>query len=106
MISWEMGRDGNPEAGGEAGDDQSQPLDDAVEVLRAVWAATGQGSDDLADSFGPQKSCRSMESVGFDALASGDGDLRAAWRATLEREGKLSPGAGSVREIVLGQAES
>lgn len=105
MISWEMGRDGNPEAGSGDGD-ESQPLDDAVEVLRAVWAATGQGSDDLADSFGPQRSCKSMENVGFDALASGDGDLRAAWRATLEREGKLSAGAGSIREIVLGQAES
>ena len=47
-----------------------------------------------------------MADVGFDGLAEEtDGDLRAAWRARLEREGKLNPAAGSVRDLVLG-AES
>jgi hypothetical protein len=47
--------------------------------------------------------------VGFEdfATAAGEeGDLTAAWRATLAREGKLSKSGGTVRDLVLGQAES
>jgi len=40
--------------------------------------------------------------VGFDEYAAGDeADRRAAWRARLEREGKLRP-AGSLRDLILG----
>ena len=46
-----------------------------------------------------------MADVGFDGLAGDDGDLRAAWRARLEREGKLNPGADSVRDLILGRSE-
>ncbi len=46
-----------------------------------------------------------MADVGFDGLAGADEDLRTAWRARLEREGKLNPGDGSVRDLVLGPAE-
>ncbi len=35
-------------------------------------------------------------------MAGPDGDLRAAWKAKLEREGKLSSAGGSVRDLVLG----
>jgi hypothetical protein len=80
--------------------------DEAVEVLRNVWSASGQTSDELEDLFGPSKSCKSMQNVGFDALAgSGGGDLRTAWRATLRREGKLSRRPGSVRDLVTGSAD-
>ena len=42
-----------------------------------------------------------------DGLVPGpDGDLRAAWKAKLEREGKLNTEAGSVRDLVLGKASS
>ena len=48
-----------------------------------------------------------MTDVGFDGLAEeADGDLRLAWRTQLAREGKLSPGAGSVRDLVLGPSGS
>jgi hypothetical protein len=41
--------------------------------------------------------------VGFDDFAAGqDGDLNAAWRARLEREGKLNRSGGSLRDLVLG----
>jgi hypothetical protein len=73
---------------------------EAVEVLREVWSASGQTQADLEEAFGTQKSCKRMQDVGFDDMA-GDGDMRSAWRATLEREGKLH-GAGSVRELVYG----
>jgi hypothetical protein len=44
--------------------------------------------------------------VGFDDFASDEGgDLSAAWRARLEREGKLDPSGGTVRDLVLGSAE-
>ncbi len=77
--------------------------DEAVEVLRSVWSAQGQSDPDLADAFEP-RACKRMGDVGFGDLAASDdeNDLRSAWRATLERDGKLSREAGSVRDLVLG----
>lgn len=80
--------------------------EDAVEVLREVWSAKGQSAADLDEAFGAQKSCKRMQDVGFDGMATGDGDMRAAWRATLERDGKLDGGAASVRDLVLGPPDS
>jgi hypothetical protein len=80
--------------------------DEAVEVLREVWSATGQTAADLDEAFGAQKSCKRMADVGFDGMVDGDGDMRAAWRATLEREGKLDRGGRSVRDLVLGSTDS
>jgi len=79
--------------------------DEAVEVLRSVWTASGQTSADLAELFGTPKTCKNMRNVGFDELAAADGGLRDAWRTTLEREGKLSKEPGSVRDLVFGPAE-
>lgn len=82
--------------------------EDAVEVLREVWSAKGQSAADLHEAFGAQKSCKRMQDVGFDGMATGDGDgdMRSAWRATLERDGKLDRGAVSVRDLVLGPQDS
>ena len=77
---------------------------DALEVLREVWSAQGQTSADLDDA-GSTKSCKRMADVGFGEVDGGDGDVRAAWRDRLEREGKLNPGS-SVADLVLGPAES
>jgi hypothetical protein len=102
VVSDEAGRRAISDEAGR----RAQPEAEAVEVLRAVWTASGQTGAELDELFGPAKSCKSMQSVGFDGLAdSGGGDLRAAWRATLEREGKLSDGPGSVADLVLGSAE-
>jgi hypothetical protein len=79
-------------------------MDDAREVLREVWSAQGQTSADL-EACDTTKACKKMADVGFDGLAGEDGDLRAAWRAKLEREGKLNQESGSVRDLVLGPAE-
>lgn len=86
----------------------SREPDEALEVLRGVWSAQGQTSADLDEDCGTTKSCKRMADVGFDGLAGADGDvdLRTAWRARLEREGKLTPGTGSVRDLVFGSAES
>jgi hypothetical protein len=79
--------------------------DDAVEVLRGVWSARGQTSADIDEACGTQKSCKKMADVGFDGLAGAGGDLRAAWRDRLRREGKLNPEADGIRDLVLGSAE-
>ncbi len=84
----------------------SQPDKEVIEVLRAVWSGQGQSRADLEESFGTQKSCKSMQHVGFDGMAGSDGDLRSAWQETLRREGKLNSGAGSVADLVLGPARS
>ena len=72
-------------------------------VLREVWSAQGQSAEDIEEACGTAKSCKKMSDVGFDGLAEETGgDLRMAWRTQLAREGKLNPGAGSVRDLVLG----
>ena len=82
----------------------SREPDETLEVLRGIWSAKGQTSADL-DDVGSTKSCKRMADVGFGEVDGGDGDVRAAWRDRLEREGKLNPGS-SVADLVLGPAES
>jgi len=82
----------------------SREPDEALEVLRGIWSAQGQTSADLNEA-GTGKSCKRMADVGFGELDNGDTDVRAAWRARLEREGKLSPDGGSVADLVLRPAE-
>ena len=79
---------------------------DAREVLRALWAADGDPATEFDDDCGPTKSCKNMRDVSFDGWAEPGSDLGAAWRAKLEREGKLSATSGSIRDLVLGPAET
>jgi len=76
--------------------------DDTAAVLRDVWAGTGAADDPDLDC-GPTKQCRNMVGVSFDAMAEPGTDLRQAWRDRLAAEGKLATGAGTVRELVLGE---
>jgi hypothetical protein len=81
--------------------------EEVLDVLRGVWSAQGQTSEDLEEACGNTKSCQRMADVGFDGLAEEtDGDLRVAWRTQLAREGKLNSDAGSVRDLVLPPAET
>jgi len=82
----------------------SREPDETLEVLRGIWSAQGQTSADL-DDVGSTKSCKRMADVGFGEIDGGDGDVRAAWRDRLEREGKLNSGS-SIADLVLGPAES
>jgi len=115
-VSQGMSQDGSRDSGrdvtgdarqeaGKPGAAASRHSDEAIEVLRGVWSARGQSGTDLEDAFGPQKSCKNMQNVGFDDLAGSDGDIRSAWRSTLEREGKLNKTARSVRDLVLGTSD-
>jgi hypothetical protein len=87
--------------------DMSAEPAEALEVLREVWRGRGQTAADLDDPGGEQKSCKRMTDagVGYDDFAAGESDLASAWRARLDREGKLDRSGGSIRDLVLGSAE-
>ena len=73
---------------------------DALEVLRDMWRGQAQTVADLDDSC--ESHCKKMTDagVGFDDYAAGDAvDRVTAWRARLEREGKLAA-AGSLADLV------
>lgn len=78
----------------------SREPDVTLDVLRGIWGAQGQSGADLDDP-GDTKACKRMANVGFGDIDGGEVDMRAAWRARLEREGKLTPGA-SIADLVLG----
>ena len=74
---------------------------EALDVLRDVWRGQAQTAADLDDNC--ESHCKKMTDagVGYDDYAAGDEtDRMAAWRARLEREGKLGAG-GSLRDLVL-----
>jgi hypothetical protein len=81
---------------------------DALDVLRNVWSSDGQTSADLVDPSGEQKSCKRMDEagVGYEDFAAGEEDLNSAWRARLEREGKLDRSGSTIRDLVLGSADA
>ena len=80
--------------------------EETVGVLRAIWAGDGQRANDVDEACGPQKNCKNMKDVTFDGLAEPGSDLGAAWRERLRREGKLGTSAATIRELVLGPAET
>jgi hypothetical protein len=78
---------------------------EALEVLRDIWSGQQQTAADLDDDC--ETHCRRMTDagVGFDEYAAGDEtDRLAAWRARLEREGKLRS-TGSLRDLVQRPAD-
>lgn len=64
--------------------------DQALSVLRDIWHAQEQSTAELDATLGHGKACKAMKHIGFGGGNEPvDDDLRAAWRAKLEREGKL-----------------
>jgi hypothetical protein len=80
--------------------------EETVDVLRAIWAGDEQRAKDVDEACGPQKNCKNMKDVTFDGMAEPGSDLGAAWRERLRREGKLGNSAASIRDLVLGPAET
>ena len=87
----------------------------ALGVLREIWSAHARTGEELEDELrgSRPKVCRNMKNIGFGGMAPDavpsetdgtntpvDSDIRSAWRAKLEREGKLRPGAVSIREML------
>lgn len=78
---------------------------EALEVLREVWQGQSQSAADLAAAGGAGDGCKRMTDagVGFDEFGGSCEEDRAAnWRARLEREGKLNPSGGGLRDLVFG----
>jgi hypothetical protein len=80
----------------------SQQDQDALNVLRAHWQATNIDRESLDEECGPQKTCKNMKDVSFDGFGEPGADLASAWKAKLEREGKLKNDGQTIRDLVLG----
>lgn len=79
---------------------------EALEVLRDVWHAQAQTVADLDDSC--ESHCKKMTDagVGFDDYGADEAvDRVTAWRARLEREGKLGA-AGSLADLIFRPSET
>jgi hypothetical protein len=84
----------------------TRPDEAPLQVLREVWQADGKTAADLGDIDAP-KVCKRTTGLDFGGFADPaevgpGGDLRTAWRAKLQREGKLAVNGISVRELVMG----
>lgn len=75
---------------------------DPKQVLTSIWAAQDEASLDVDEDCSPTKQCRNMKDITFDGFAPEGSDIGAAWRSLLAREGKLKPGAETIRDLVLG----
>ena len=49
--------------------------DDAVEVLRSVWAVRDRAAPTSTSDCGPHKACKNMKDVSFDGMAEPGSDL-------------------------------
>lgn len=67
-----------------------------------MWSEPADHQVLLDEDCSPTKTCRNMVGISFDGFAEEGTDLRSAWKATLEAEGKLAAGAESLRDLVLG----
>jgi hypothetical protein len=88
----------------------------ALSALRGIWKAQGQTSAELDEACGNTKTCKNMETVGFQGLADETetpakanapvgSNIRTAWKTKLEREGKLNTQGSSVRDLVFGSSD-
>ena len=85
--------------------DQQQPEDVAI----SMWSRPAEDQVLLDEDCSPTKTCRNMVGITFDGFGDerDEGkDLAAAWRETLQREGKVSDGGASLRDLVLGSSDS
>jgi hypothetical protein len=74
-------------------------------VAGPMWAANEEpGAAPFDEDCSPTRVCRNAREFTFEGIASDGGDLQAAWRDTLQREGKFNGSGGSLRELVFGQS--
>lgn len=78
--------------------DRPTPIDETS----GMWSSPAPDQVLVDADCSPTKTCRNMVGVSFDGFAEPGTDLGQAWRAKLEREGKVAGGGASLRELVLG----
>jgi hypothetical protein len=80
--------------------------DHTQDVTDMMWSSPDTETSGLDEDCNPNRVCRNAQAVGFDGFAEEGGDVKAAWRETLVREGKLNPSTESIRDLVLGPPTS
>jgi hypothetical protein len=80
--------------------------DHTADVTNTMWSSPDVEASDLDEDCNPNKVCRNAKAISFDGFAEEGGDVKAAWRETLAREGKLNTSTESVRDLVLGPPTS
>ena len=79
--------------------------DDRHDPTRTLWTNDDvDGASAFDEECSPTRVCRNAREFSFEGIAAEGGDLKAAWREKLEREGKLNRSAESIGDLVLGQA--
>ena len=87
---------------GQFGDQSAHQQSRGDNVVSDVWATPADESVEAADDCAPPRVCRNARDFTFDGIAEEGEDLPTAWRRLLEREGKISNEATSIRDLVLG----
>jgi len=77
----------------------SDHTEDATDTM---WSSADAEASGLDEDCNPNRVCRNAQAVSFDGFAEEGGDVGAAWRETLVREGKLDTTGESIRDLVLG----
>ena len=72
----------------------------------SMWSTPDDDQVLMDADCSPSKTCRNMVGITFDGFADDDTDLATAWRQTLERDGKVKDGSGSVHDLVFGSQDS
>ena len=72
------------------------------QVLRSIWTEHADGELEIDADCSPTKQCRNMRDITFEGFAEAGTDISTAWKAVLAQEGKLTPGAETIRDLVLG----
>ena len=80
--------------------------DHAEAATDTMWSSPDIEAGGLDEDCNPNRVCRNAKAVSFDGFAEEGGNVAAAWRETLVREGKLDTSTESVRDLVLGPPTS
>ncbi|HSH11311.1 MAG TPA: hypothetical protein VLA10_05955 [Ilumatobacter sp.] len=73
------------------------------QLLTSIWADNADGEIEIDEDCSPTKQCRNMRDITFEGFAEAGTDIATAWKTVLAREGKLAPGAETIRDLVLGR---
>jgi hypothetical protein len=77
-----------------------------IDDTQTMWSTPDEKQVLLDADCSPSRTCRNMVNISFDGLAEAGSDLSEAWRSTLERDGKVKEGSGSLHDLVFGPSKS
>ena len=80
----------------------TQDSNHSDDVIRTMWSSVDAENSGLDEDCNPNRVCRNARAFSFEGFAEDGGDVQAAWRETLAREGKLNSSAQSISDLVLG----